>query len=734
MVKNKIHKLLAIMIIAAVLISGPDIGHAATISDTYMKGISIGFTSMGNISTLDFSLTGDYFIIGQGVILSGSNSYRIVLSNSVFNLYQNNVLLYSASNDITIKPLNTGTFVKFQKAGYACQFSGNMTFKNNGTSFIPINTLKMEDYLKGVVPYEESNSWPIEALKAQAVAARTYAVRYSGRYSAKGYDLTDDVYSQVYRGYVASYTNSNAAVSATVGKVLTYNGAAIEALFSASDGGFTEKADNVWSNSLPYTKDVVDPYDTHWQNWTVTYYNAEIASLFKQKHPEINGTFDSIDIAGITKFTSRRINNMNIYYLDNITKVKRFISIGKDEARTFFYLDNGSYIKSLNSALYNVKLNADGSYTFTGSGYGHGVGLSQLGSYEMANYKNDPKKYDYILNFYYNQNNNVLVQNAAVSGKIISNAVRIGGQDRFSTSIKIAESIYSGQINNVVLSTGYNFPDALSGSVLAKGLGSPILLVGTSPDSSDSSPALNYINNHLNKSGKIYLLGGDGVIASSFVTKLTAMGYNSANIIRLGGADRLKTSMKIAAQLNAAPSTSVVIATENDFPDALSISPIAALRGWPILLTDKDSLSSDVENYILSVKPDKVYISGGTGVVSDTVKNRIKTLLNYGDDRVIRLGGSDRYATSRIINSTLVQDPSDVILTTGLQYPDALSGSVYAALKGGPIMLIDTSKEIEAQNYIKFAGSNANSINATVLGLQGAVSDAVLTTLTNLTN
>lgn len=724
MVKKKIHKLFALFTIAAVLISSPSIGHAATVSDTYMKGISVGFTSMGNISTLDFSLTGDYFINGQGIILSSNNSYRIMLTNSVFNLYKNNVLLYSTSNDLTIKPLNSGTFVKFVKEGYTRQFSGSMTFKNNGTSFIPINTLKMEDYLKGVVPFEEGETFPLEALKAQAVASRTYAIHNSGAYLAQGYDLRDDTYSQVYRGYVSNANNSNTSVDATVGKVLTYNGSAITALYSSSNGGFTERSENVWSSSLPYLKDVKDTYDAIYSDvnkWTVTYSKSDIDSLLKQKHPELNGTFDSIDVASITMFNSGRISNMNINYLDS-TNTKQVLQIGKEVARTFF---------NLKSALYTVTSNLDGSYTFAGRGNGHGLGLSQWGSYEMAK---DLKPYDYILNFYYNQNNNVIIQNAAVSGKIINNVTRIGGQDRFSTSVKIAESIYSGQIDNVVLSTGYNFPDALSGSVLAESVGGPILLVGTSPNTTDSSLALNYINNHLNKTGKVYLLGGGGVISTSFETKLISMGYNSANIIRLGGADRLQTSMKIASELNAAHSTSIVIATQNDFPDALSISPIAALRGWPILLTDKDKLSSDVESYILSIKPDKVYISGGTGVVSDTVKNRIETLLNYGDDKVIRLGGSDRYATSRIINSALVQDPSEVVITTGLQYPDALSGSVYAALKGGTVILTDPSKVLEAQNYIKYIGSNANSINVTALGLQGAVSDSVLTSLTNLIN
>ncbi|MFL0247211.1 SpoIID/LytB domain-containing protein [Candidatus Clostridium stratigraminis] len=740
MFSKRFNKLIALSTIAAVLISSPIIGQAASISDTYMKGISVGLTSVGSIKTLDFTLTGDYIIDGQGVIISGnsgSNRYNICLStNSTLNLYKNGVLFYSANSDITIKPLNTNTFIQFKKKTEDLnpfQYAGSMTFKNNGTSFSLINNLKIEDYLKGVVPYEEPNSWPVESLKAQSVAARTYAIGNAGKYSKSGYDLTDDTNCQVYNGYSDGFKNSNTAVDATSGKVLIYNGptigsaingSAIDALFSASNGGYMERSENVWTASLPYFKDMSDRFDTNNQ-WSVTYTKTDLERLLKQK---LNGgTFDSIDIPSITTFNSGRISGMNINYIDNTTNQisPTPLKLGKEAARTFF---------SLNSALYKVKLNADGSYTFTGSGNGHGVGLSQWGSYYMAKAGLPYNDYNYILNYYYNQNNNVQLQNAYSGGKIINTTNRIGGLNRYETSVQIANNMYSNKIDNVVLATGSTFPDALSGSVLAKAVSAPILLVGTKSTSTESLQALNYIKSHLNPGGKVYLLGGEGVISKEFYDTLTKMGYNS---IRLGGSTRFDTNNQIVNQLkalNAVNSTGLVIATANNFPDALSISPVAALNGWPVLLSNKDSLTADEESYIKSMKPDKVYIAGGNGVVTDAVLNRIKTLLGYGDDKVIRLWGSDRYATSRVINSTLFDTPNKIGIATGLQFADALSGSVYAALNGAPIVLVDPSKVTEAQNYIKYAGSNANSINATIFGQTGAVNVNVLSSLTSVTN
>jgi SpoIID/LytB domain protein len=123
-----------------------------------------------------------------------------------------------------------------------------------------INTLPVESYLRGVVPLEMSSSWPLEALKAQAVAARTYAVRSIG---SGLFDLYSDTRSQAYGGAGRERAATDAAVSGTAGVIATYGGQPIAAFYFSTSGGHTENIENVWNTApLPYLKGVDDPYDT----------------------------------------------------------------------------------------------------------------------------------------------------------------------------------------------------------------------------------------------------------------------------------------------------------------------------------------------------------------------------------------------------------------------------------------------------------------------------------------
>ena len=142
-----------------------------------------------------------------------------------------------------------------------CTYLGNMTFDVYEGAVRAINTLPIEQYLYGVVPHEMSNSFPIDALKAQAVCARGFAVARSSRYSSRAYDLGDTSNDQVYRGYASRNTRAIAAVDATCGQVLTYEGDIIESYYSASNGGQTERTGNVWETDLPYYINADDPYD-----------------------------------------------------------------------------------------------------------------------------------------------------------------------------------------------------------------------------------------------------------------------------------------------------------------------------------------------------------------------------------------------------------------------------------------------------------------------------------------
>lgn len=679
---------------------------ADTLTSEYAKGISVGFTSMGDISTLDFAVTEEYFVVEQNMLFHKDTNYRIELSNSIFKVYENGQLKWSINTDFTLQPLSTDGFIQFTKEGYKRIFAGSMTFKKKGVYFIPINTLAVEEYVKGVLPFEVYESFPIEALKAQAVAARTYALANKGNYISAGYDLRDDVNSQVYRGFVQGTTNCNLAVEATKGQVLTYQGNLINALFSSSNGGYSERAENVWNASYPYTIDAKDPFDTY-EQWVEEKTIPQLDTLLKDKHKELNvKEFINLDLGNIKTFPSGRVSEISIQYLDAMNTQKS-LTLTKGETRSFF---------NFKSALYTVKFE-NGKYIFTGSGYGHGVGMSQWGAYARAK---GGQEYVEILNFYYK---NTTLQTLQGS-KIVTLKSRIGGINRYETAVQIAEKLYNGQIENVVVASGENFPDALSGAVLAKKVNGPILLLNKTVDS--SSETLNYIKEKVNKAGKIYILGGAGAISQEFIEFFKSCGFKEENLIRFAGQDRKETSLLISKEVNAPKGTPIVIASGATFPDALTIAPIAAKMGWPILLVDQNTIEQTLESYLVENTPQRVYIVGGNGVVSENSRLRIKNILGTSDENIIRLGGKNRYETSRIINSTFVQNPSEIVMTSGTNFPDSLTGSLYAVMNNAPIVLSDENGTKEAEGYVKFVGinrSDKNPIPLTVLGLQGAVSD-----------
>ena len=152
------------------------------------------------------------------------------------------------------------------------------------------------------------------------------------------------------------------------------------------------------------------------------------------------------------------------------------------------------------------------------------------------------------------------------------NVIRLAGQDRYSTSSYIASQVNPGIANNVILASGKDFPDALAGATLSKKLNAPILLVDDI-DSPNSYEWMGYMSKHLSENSNIYLLGGEGSISND---TLYGLQRYYKNIKRLGGANRFDTNRSIVNEMNVEIGTPVVIVNGFNFPDALSISSIAA--------------------------------------------------------------------------------------------------------------------------------------------------------------
>ncbi len=153
------------------------------------------------------------------------------------------------SDNIVLKTMNPG-FVSVKGKWYR----GIVMIQNKNGKLTVINNVPLEDYLKGVVPSEMPSSWATEAHKAQAIAARSYALANLGKRARYGYDLKDTPEDQAYGGASAETADTNYAVDQTKGIVLTYNMKVINAYYSASAGGQTNT--NSWGSSLPYLRSV----------------------------------------------------------------------------------------------------------------------------------------------------------------------------------------------------------------------------------------------------------------------------------------------------------------------------------------------------------------------------------------------------------------------------------------------------------------------------------------------
>ncbi len=256
--------------------------------------------------------------------------------------------------------------------------------KTKDLKLVVVNSLDVEDYLYGVLYHEVSHRWPYEALKAQAVAARTYALYQKRIMRDKDYDLTADIYSQVYGGRTSEKYRTNKAVDLTKGEVLTYNGDIFPAYYHATCGGFTEDAGNLWNMDLAPLKGVECKFCKRSKH-----FNWKMKIKLKDMEGLLNGAGYKVkDITAIkieSRNKSNRINNVIITNSAGDTVIP-----GKD-----FRIALGPNL--LRSNNYEVSI-AEDTAVFNGIGWGHGVGMCQWGAYFMAR---KGYKAEEILKYYY---------------------------------------------------------------------------------------------------------------------------------------------------------------------------------------------------------------------------------------------------------------------------------------------------------------------------------------------
>ncbi len=288
--------------------------------------------------------------------------------------------------NLAVHPVNnSGKAITWFK-GYA--YYGDFEyFRYTSDKLTVINIVNIEDYVKGVIPYEMSSSFPLEALKAQALCARSYFATNVGRYSAYGFDLTADTYSQVYRGTNSANSTTDAAVDATQGEYVTYNGAVCSTLYFSSDGGGTEDSENVFTTAYPYLRGVLDPFEnditqsqTSYKSWSYEFTGAQLASKLASSGYSggavVSVTPEYSDTNNVIKITFADANGVS----KTLTKTSCYSALG------------------LPSIHYTVTQSATG-FVINGGGWGHNVGMSQWGAYSMA--KNYGLNYRQIIRYYF---------------------------------------------------------------------------------------------------------------------------------------------------------------------------------------------------------------------------------------------------------------------------------------------------------------------------------------------
>jgi putative cell wall-binding protein len=264
---------------------------------------------------------------------------------------------------------------------------------------------------------------------------------------------------------------------------------------------------------------------------------------------------------------------------------------------------------------------------------------------------------------------------------------RIGGADRFATAAMVSKAYFNPGVPVAFVADGDAFPDALSAGPAATALGGPVLLThpGTLP--ADTTTELGRLHPQ-----KIVVAGGTSAVSDNVKTALAT--YTNGQVVRVGGADRFETSAQLSAFAFPSGAGTGIIATGDDFPDALSGGSAAGPAAGPVLLVHRDSVPTAVANELSRLHNANGFTSiaviGGTNAISEAT---YQAIANGGyAPSVQRRAGVDRFDTSVVVSkASYSTGAGTVFLASGVTFPDALAAIPPSGLKGFPILLTQPS-------------------------------------------
>ncbi len=362
------------------------------------------------------------------------------------------ILMFDKNQNIHLSSLNkrNESIISVENNSYR----EYITFSRAGDELIIINNLKLQNYLYGVVPKEMPSTWALEALKAQAIAAKNYSLINMNKHINEGYNLCDTTHCQVYGGYKSETIMTNRAVDEITGRILMYNDEIVDTYYHSSSGGYTEDSENVWGGKIAYLRGVEDSFSlgSPYDSWQYVISDEEIRAKLSENGLDVgyitdiqviskseNGRVMKLMIKGtmgtqvLEKEKVRQVfgtsnikstlyevyfNNGNggssiseeiyIYNMNTGDVEKQLINnaniLSSDGLSTLdstskgVTITDGAAARELKDKIEHNVSNSEGKFVFSGKGWGHGVGMSQYGAKKMAE---QGYTYEEILEYYY---------------------------------------------------------------------------------------------------------------------------------------------------------------------------------------------------------------------------------------------------------------------------------------------------------------------------------------------
>ncbi len=508
------------------------------------------------------------------------------------------------------------------------RYRGKLVFKALDGRVSAVNLLPMDSYLYGVVPRESPSSWPLEALRAQAIVARSYAWTSSGT-------LYCTTSSQVYNGHshgsdrtattMHEASRSNEAVSSTSGKYVKYGTEVVKAFFYSSSGGHTARIEDIWpgtgepSTTHPFRRAVSDPYDHEY-------------SPYSPWDPPVR-------IAG-----------------DKLAEKLRWATSSDPP---------GAYVRSLRfdhaptghvTRAYVTWSNGSVSSDITGAEFRTALGLRST-----------------LIDYYYFP------------------TTRVGETDRYSTAASVSKTLYpSSGAGAVVVASGEDagFADALTASGLAGVVKGPVLL--THPTWAPASTLAEVKRLKGIGATKLYIVGGTASVSSAVERTLAGAFGRAAK--RLQGATRYDVAAAVAREMRAqgAPATSVLIASGEKWPDAALAGSLSAGTGRPVLLASSRQLPQATVLALRDLAPTQTIVMGGKLTLPDAVVSRISPAPSVRFAAADRFALATAIAGWAMANAGYTA--KNVYLVTAARFPDSITGGVLAGHAKEPLLMTQPTR------------------------------------------